>query len=143
MRLLKQCLLLLTLLIVGPCSLQRAGLCISEGRFLSKDELLERALLQLEQLELRNTMSTLDTGEEKEAIPYASISEFLNANRDCCKVDGPPPHEIGKMGFEVWIRGLDTHIFEATYEVRHKDGTRKKAVFANYQDNCGKFLDFH
>lgn len=138
MRLLKQGLLLLTLLIVGPCSLQRAGLCISEGRFFSKDELLERAVLQLN----KNIITTyLDTHQTKTTLPYASVSAFLKANPDCCEIDPKPPNEVGRPTFEIWFLGWDSHIFKTKYLQHYTDGSQETIQGIGYQNNCGEFFE--
>ena len=83
------------------------GYCRAEGRYLEKQELIDRAVQKYfvrESEEVRN-----------EAFYYASLEEFYKKNPDCCKVVSLKDGEEGEDG--NYMNGLSSLFGSKIYKV--------------------------
>ncbi|WP_346913562.1 hypothetical protein [uncultured Roseibium sp.] len=76
--------LLATILVTAPfLSLNYSGYCLSEQRFLAKDELIESTLRDAYRSVFDYPYSSLNVDEE---IHMKNIREYIKNNPDCCKI---------------------------------------------------------
>jgi hypothetical protein len=132
-------------------TLDFSGMCLAQGRWLSKDERIRlftsnfRGHADLNYL-LEQSSSMHDEFAQYEPVPYKDSQDFLSSNPDCCEAigsysDGP----IWRATFLDRIFGLRADVLRIRYTARFLDRGGKLHELKDYTEypvitNCGTIL---
>jgi hypothetical protein len=140
-------LVVLALLLVRP-TMNVAGYCWEENRFLSDEEFIFKALEETYSYYPPNRYNGFDQVGPR-PIEYKSFEEFVALNKDCCKlvdetIDGY------RVPWFYKIRGRAAAMVEVVYRVETSEGAKSgrgfpagyNVVYPNFT-NCGReFREF-
>lgn len=124
-----------------PAGLNYSGFCISQGRWLSDEELIK---LQIADVNRRADVQDSQHLPNVPRIPYNSAEELMEKNPDCCKLGARsgPDGIFPRLSFLDRILGADREVVWLQYKdyYHDKDGVLKFSI-ATWNapiTNCGK-----
>ncbi len=126
----------------GYSAVNLTGYCIAEKRFLSDDEKIGRAIMQIER---RSNFSHYENGRINiwPRIKYESVNDFLAKNPNCCRLNPDEPRETG-YSFGNAIYGSAHDIIVLEYKARYMDENGNEQSVQVREDNvvgnCGRLL---
>lgn len=132
-----------TLLLLTPFSLNYSGMCLSKFRWLSDEE---RIILSIERIIKRENVAieTKHSGTQYfKQINYKSVDEFISKNPECCQInpkggyDLPPPTLTSRI-----LGGNSGDVVRIKFTAKYLDiyGENKTKVIKSdgVQTNCGR-----
>ncbi len=145
----KSCLLLVPVLLfalVLPTLLRitanMAGACVTEGRFLSDQELIRLAAMSAN---LRQIVFIPAEHKYQEYVPYASVDELVEKNPNCCELGGAGSGEVpGASRFDL-LRGINSNFVSVRFFAQYKDDNAAiHKILVHWGamiGNCGEVVD--
>lgn len=140
-------LLALLIFIVLPASLNYSGFCISQGRWLSDEELMVSAFNEIN----NRSTTTINISDTESVvinrIPYLSYNEFINENPNCCYAGRKSQNDgNGYMSASLTARilGSSAAVISLSYKERYFNESNEKQEKNKKQilsvSNCGRAI---
>ncbi len=137
--------LLLTPLLFGivlPASLNYSGMCIPEGRWMSDEERIDKAIQNIIDMNHVRVKTNLGGYQYFNQVKYENVKQFKQDNPNCCKINPGGSYDLPAP--TIWQRitgansGKVTGI-DFTAHYKDKNGYSKSEFKKSwgFQDNCG------